>query len=176
MESYPVGKISFANKVISASVANTSSFATLKVLTASISLNSPGPSGSSGSAFAVSGSVGPRGETGPSGSKGLGVYLLSSILGTCCNRFDPFLASWRGTTNTNADSFKYCNTDVYSQTINNAIYSTGSAGAVQIGYTMHLLSGCNSPIGAYTAIIDGSGNYYVMNSSGGVTDIQSCSS
>lgn len=87
MQSYPIGKINFAARVTSASIANIASFATLKVATSSFGINYPGPIGASGSTFAVSGTVGPQGPAGPQGPPGLGVYLLSSSLVTCSYAF-----------------------------------------------------------------------------------------
>jgi hypothetical protein len=178
MESYPIGKISFATKVISASSANTSSFATLKVLTASIALDAPGPSGSSGSSFPVSGTPGPQGPAGPQGPKGLGVYLLADTLATCCNTFQAqgSLLQWRATTNSDSSTYKYCNEAVYSIGINENIYSSGSTPFIQAGYTINYSRGCDFPISSYPAVTDGGVNYYLLDGSGGVTAVLPCDS
>lgn len=176
MESYPLGKVSFATKVISASSANTSSFATLKVLTASIALDAIGPSGSSGSNFPVSGSVGPQGPQGPSGSKGLGVYLLADSLATCCNEFQAqgSLLQWKATLNGDSNTYKYCNEAVYSIGINTNIYSSGSTPFIQAGYTINYSRGCDFPITGYPAVTDGGVNYYLLDNAGGVTAVLPC--
>jgi len=178
MESYPLGKISFATKVISASSANTSSFATLKVLTASIGLDAIGPSGSSGSNFPVSGSVGPQGPAGPDGPKGLGVYLLGDSLATCCNEFQAqgALLQWRATQNSDSNTYKYCNEAVYTIGINTNIYSSGSTPFIQAGYKINYSRGCDFPISSYPAVTDGGVNYYLLDNAGGVTAVLPCDS
>lgn len=107
MESYPIGKLNFATRVTSASIANISEFATLKVFTASFALNAPGPSGSSGSSFTNTGPVGPQGATGPQGPKGLGVYLIASSLVTCSYAQSLGYSSVDGTTACSAGQGTY---------------------------------------------------------------------
>lgn len=87
MQSYPIGKTNFAARVVSASVANVATFATLKVATASFGINFPGPSGSSGSTYTFYGPTGQQGPAGPQGPQGFGVYLLSSTRVTCSYAF-----------------------------------------------------------------------------------------
>jgi hypothetical protein len=165
MQSYPIGKSSFAISAVSASVAGVASFATLKVATASFALNAPGPSGSSGSAFTNTGQQGPTGPTGPTGPKGLGIYLLSSTLGSCCTRFDSFGVGWIGTTDTSG--FGQCDTGKYTYSIGSFIYST--CGSLVNGCKVYSNSSCITTL-PYNAITDGSGTYYELNGSGEITN------
>lgn len=167
MQSYPLGKTNFATSVTTASIAARASFLGARVFTASVAMNFSGSVGPSGSGYTKAGSIGPTGPTGPQGPKGLGVYLLSSSRASCCNRFDSFIG-WYGTTD--STGFGQCDTNKYAYSIGAFIYSTGSGATLANGYKIHANSGCSSPITSYNAIIDGSGKYYQVNSSGIITN------
>lgn len=83
MRAFPFGIPPLVGTVTSASSALSASFISANINTASIALNWFGSAGPSGSNVIVSGSQGVQGLQGPSGSKGLGIYLLSSSLATC---------------------------------------------------------------------------------------------
>jgi len=94
---FPHGN-SLLSYVTSASVASSAqflaNFASASVTASVAATQGRGPSGSSGSSVIVTGSKGPTGIQGPSGSRGLGIYLLSSSRALCgdgsCVPFSSF--------------------------------------------------------------------------------------
>jgi hypothetical protein len=158
MQSYPLGKTSFAVAVTSASLAKQALFISSSVLTASIALNFTGSRGPSGSAYIKYGIDGPSGSIGPSGSRGLGVYLLSSSRALCCNVWSAPV--WRGTYD--SSNFSDCsNLTKYADSLGTSLYTTCS---IVPGTNCRIFTSTNCLLGTnveYNAINNGS-NYWTL--------------
>ena len=163
MQSYPLGKTNFATSVTTSSLSATAAFLQSSVPTASIALNFSGSIGPSGSGYIKSGSQGVTGPTGPQGPKGLGVYLLSSSLATCCTYLGDFSTDNSGLLGSNCSG--------YTSGVN-GVYSSDCTGIAN-GCTLYLNSNCSIRANVY-CFSDG-GSYYCTDSNGTVTSTGGCS-